>query len=165
MPEQKRDDKMKAKEVQVVVFRLGVEEYGLDITQVKEIIRLQNITPVPKSPQFIEGVINLRGQVIAVMDISERFNLKKKARTEKARIVITEVKENSLGFIVDEVPEVLRIPESNIEPTPEMFDSQIHHEFIRGVGKVRDRLIILLNVDKILSLEEIKQVSETSKEP
>ena len=164
MPEQKKEDKTHAKEAQLVIFRLTGEEFGLEIGQVREIIRMQDVTPMPKAPQFIEGVINLRGQIIAVMDLTKRFGLKKTDRTEKTRIVVTEVKDKTVGLIVDEVPEVLRISEDAIDPTPEMIESQINSEFIRGVGKLEERLIILLDVDKIMSSEEIKQVSENAKE-
>ncbi|MDP6685958.1 MAG: chemotaxis protein CheW [Candidatus Omnitrophota bacterium] len=162
MPEQKKDASH-AKEVQLVIFRLAKEEFGLDISHVREIIRLQDITPMPKSPEFIEGVINLRGQIIAVMDLVKKFGLKKADRTEKTRIIVSELKENTLGLIVDEVPEVLRISEQDIDPTPEMIESQVNSDFIKGVGKLQDRLVILLNVDKILSREEVKQVKEAAK--
>jgi len=164
MAEQKKEQKTAGKEIQLVIFRLASEEFGLDISQVREIIRMQNITPMPKAPEFIEGVINLRGQIIAVMDLAQRFGLKADKRTEKARVVVVEVKENTVGLIVDEVPEVLRISETEIDPTPEMIGSQVHSEFIKGVGKLENRLVILLNVDKILSREEAKQVNETVKE-
>ena len=162
MTEYKKEEKKQGKEIQVVIFRLDNEEFGLDISQVREIIRVQEITPMPKAPEFIEGVINLRGQVIAVMDLARRFGLTQAKKTERSRIVVTEVKENIIGLMVDEVPEVLRIFEEDIEPTPEMLQSQVNAEFIKGVGKFKDRLIILLDVDKILSKEEAKKVTETS---
>ena len=162
MQEQKKSEKTGA-EVQLVIFRLAQEEFGLDISQVREIIRMQNITPMPKAPEFIEGVINLRGQIIAVMDLLGRFGLKKENRTDKARIIVSEIKGNALGLIVSEVPEVLRISEHDIDPTPQMIESQINAEFIRGVGKAGERLIILLDIDKLLSSEEVKQVTKTSK--
>jgi len=163
MPEQKKDQ-TRTKEVQLVVFRLEREEFGLDISQVREIIRMQDITPMPKAPPFIEGVINLRGQIIAVMDLSKRFGLKGTKRTETSRIVVTELKDSTVGLVVDEVPEVLRISGDNIEPTPGMIETQIHAEFIKGVGKLEQRLIVLLDVNKILSRDEAKQVAEAAKE-
>jgi len=163
MPEEKKETARGA-EIQLVIFRLAGEEFGLDISQVREIIRMQDITPMPQAPEFIEGVINLRGQIIAVMDLANRFGLKSSERTEKARIVVSEVKDNTVGLIVDEVPEVLRISEGSVDPTPGMIESQIHSDFIKGVGKLEDRLIILLAADKILSHEEAKQVSEVAKE-
>ena len=146
-------------EIQLVVFRLGGEEFGLDISQVREIIRLQEITPMPKAPDFIEGVINLRGQIIAVMDLAKRLGFTRKDSSDKARIVVIDVKESLLGLVVDEVPEVLRILESNVEPTPEMIESQAHAEFIKGVGKFGKRLIILLDAQKIVTREEASKLS------
>lgn len=160
MQETKKEIKSAGKEIQLVIFNLSDEEFGLDISRVREIIRIQDITPMPKAPDFIEGVINLRGQVIAVMDLAKRFGLKEFKKTDKSRIVVSEVKENTAGLIVDEVPEVLRIAEDNIDPTPEMIETQVHSDFIKGVGKLENRLVILLNAEKILSHEELKQVNE-----
>lgn len=162
MPEQKKDMKGSAGEIQLVIFNLGDEEFGLEISQVREIIRLQDITPVPKAPVFIDGVINLRGQIIAVMDLAKKFGLSELKKTEKTRIVVADVKGNTVGLIVDEVPEVLRISEGNVDPTPAMIETQIHADFIKGVGKLEKRLIILLNVDKILTHEEVKQMGVTA---
>lgn len=161
MPQERKEDS-RTKESQVVIFRLADEEFGIEIVQTREIIRMQDITPMPKAPEFIRGVINLRGQIIAVMNLAKKFGLKEKEQSEKMRIIVTEVKENTLGLIVDEVLEVLRIPENNIEPAPEMIQSNIDAEFIKGVGKIENRLIILLDVEKILSREEVRQVSTLS---
>ena len=163
MAEQKSQSKAVGKELQLVVFRLSEEEFGMDISQVREIIRMQDITVMPKAPDFIEGVINLRGQIIGVMDLAKRFGMKSQAKTEKSRVVVVEIKENTVGLIVDEVPEVLRISEDQIDPTPSVIESQVHSEFIRGVGKMKDRLLIILAADKILSHEEAKQVVEAVK--
>lgn len=155
-----REDKVTptGKEIQLVVFRLWKEEFGFDISEVKEIIRIPNITPMPKSPAFIEGIINLRGQIIAVIDLAKRFNLFRMERTEKSRIIVAEVKENIVGFIVDEVPEVLRITGTDIDSAPQMIESKIHSGFIKGVGKLKDRLIILLDLQRILSHDEVKEI-------
>lgn len=162
MSDKKTESKQHVKEIQLVIFRLADEEFGLEISQVKEIIRLQDITPMPKAPKFIEGVINLRGQIIAVMDLAKRLAVPQVERTEKTRIVIAEMEGETIGLIVDEVPEVLRMNEDMIDPAPEMFESQVHSEFIRGLGKYKERLIILLDVNKILNIDEIKQVSQTA---
>lgn len=155
MPE-KTEGKVRVKEIQMVIFRLSGEEFGMDISQVREIIRMQNITPMPKAPEFVDGVINLRGQIITVMDLAKRFGLKKSDFSDKTRIVVTEVKNHTVGLVVDEVPEVLRIPESEIEATPKMIESQVHSDFIKGVGKLKDRLVIVLDADRILSVDEAK---------
>ncbi len=164
MAEVKKEGQAGMEEVQLVIFRLAGEEFGLEISQVREMMRMQDVTPMPKAPEFIEGVINLRGQIVAVMELARRFELPVTERSEKTRIVVVEVKENTVGLIVDEVPEVLRISSINIDPTPEMIESQVHADFIKGVGKLEDRLIILLNAEKILSHEELKQVTEVAKE-
>ena len=158
MPEMVKGENA-ANELQLVIFRLGGEEFGLEVGQVKEIIRMQNITPMPKAPDFIEGVINLRGQIVAVMDLANKFGLGVREKTEKSRIVVVEVDENIVGMIVDEVPEVLRISEDRVEPAPDMIESQVKNEFITGVGKFEDRLIIILDANKILDQEEIKQLN------
>ena len=153
-------EKVRAAELQLVIFRLANEEFAVPIAQVREIIRIQNITPVPKAPIYLEGVINLRGQIIAVMDLAKRFGLEVPGRSEKARIVVSEAHGNTVGLIVDEVPEVLRLPEDQVEPTPEMLQTQVHAEFIRGVGKYGDRLLVLLDMDKIISSQEAREVQE-----
>jgi purine-binding chemotaxis protein CheW len=160
MSEKNAGDKKAINESQLVIFRLSGEEFGLEISQVREIIRIQDITPMPKAPEFIEGVINLRGQIIAVMDLAKRFTLAHGNRTDKTRIIVTEAHGSTVGLVVDEVPEVLRLATESIEPAPNLFETQIHTDFIRGVGKVDERLIILLNVDKILSKEEARQVGD-----
>jgi purine-binding chemotaxis protein CheW len=139
------------------------EEFGVEISQIREIIRMQDITSIPNASEFIMGVINLRGQIITVMNLAKKFGLKEVKLTDKARIIVAEVKENTVGLIVDEVPEVLRIAEDNIDPAPQMIETQIHSEYIKGVGKLENRLVILLDVDKILSHEEIKKVKDVLK--
>ena len=141
MADKKKSDNTSLNEKQLVIFDLAGEEFGVDVYQVKEIIRMQEITSMPKAPDYIEGIINLRGQIITVMNLEKKFGLKEAEITGKSRIVVTEVAGNTIGLIVDEVPEVLRIPEDNIDPTPEMIESQIHAEFIKGVGKLKNRLI------------------------
>lgn len=141
-------------EIQLVVFRLAGEEFGLDISEVREIIRVVSVTPLPKAPAFIDGVINLRGQIIAVMGLSKRLGFPSTEKSEKARIIVIEVNDNLLGLIVDEVPEVIRILKADVEPTPKMIESQVHAEFINGVGKYGERLIVLLDAKKIVTSEE-----------
>ncbi|MBF0105600.1 MAG: purine-binding chemotaxis protein CheW [Deltaproteobacteria bacterium] len=147
-------------EIQLVVFILGNEEFALDIAQVKEIIRIPNITPMPKAPDFIEGIINLRGQIIAVMDPAKRFGLPPTQKNDKSRIVVVDINNKNFGLIVDAVPEVLRLARSNIDPAPDVIASKIHAEFIRGVGKLKNRLIVLLDVSKILTINEMQQVEK-----
>lgn len=142
------------KERQLVVFRIGVEEFGVEINQVKEIVRLVPITPIPRAPDFIEGVVNLRGQILAVIDLAKRLELKPSPRSERTRIIVAELGENTIGMIVDEVSEVLRIAEKSIDPTPEMITTELQYEYIKGVGKIDDRLLILIDLAKVLSTDE-----------
>ncbi|VAW35112.1 Positive regulator of CheA protein activity (CheW) [hydrothermal vent metagenome] len=136
--------------LQLVTFRLGNEEFSVDILKVQEIIRLMELTRVPKAPEFIEGVINLRGKVIPVMDLRKRFGMPKAEDTSEARIIVVELASTTVGFRVDGVSEVLRLPADTVEPPPIMV-SGVETEYIRGVGKLDDRLIILLDVEKVLT--------------
>lgn len=150
----------KVEEVQLVVFRLGAEEYGVPITQVQEINRLTTPTRIPNAPAFLEGVINLRGKIIPIIDLKKRFGLESTVYTDEARIVIVEIDGNTLGVIVDVVSEVLRLPTSSIEPPPSII-AGITAEYLRGVGKLGDRLLILLDLNKVLTETEKEQLNET----
>lgn len=141
-------------ELQLVVFKLGEEEYGVEITQVQEIIRVMETTRVPKAPNYIKGVINLRGKVIPVLDLKKRFGLAECNMNDQTRIIVVEVEDYTVGMIVDCVSEVLRISGQSIEPTPPVF-SNLSDEYIRGVGKIENRLLILLDTDKILAISEM----------
>ena len=150
-------------EFQFVVFRLGNEEYGVPITQVKEINRLTVATKVPRSPLFVEGIINLRGQIIPIIDMKKRFDLPLTEYTGDARIIVIQVIAHSFGVEVDSVSEVLRINSSNIEPAPHIVCS-IDSKYITGVAKVGERLLILLDLDRLLSDEEKAQLEELHEE-
>ncbi len=139
--------------LQLVSFKLGDEEFGVDIMQVQEIIRMQNITSVPNAPDFVEGVINLRGRVIPIIDLRKRFGLEQKAHDKSTRIIVVKVDEITVGLVVDEVSEVLRIPKETVEPPPPIV-AGVESEYISGVGKLEDRLLILLDLSKTLSKEE-----------
>lgn len=146
-------------EIQLVTFRLRDEEFGVEINQVREIVRMMDITHIPEAPGFIEGVINLRGQVIAVIDLGRQFGLATKEKPEKTdRIVVVEVGEQTVGMIVDEVPEVLRIAKEDIEPTPEIIQTEVKQDYIKGVGKIDGRLLILLDLNKVLAAHEVEQL-------
>ncbi len=150
MAEEKKDTK---ETLQLVSFKLGEEEFGVDILQVQEIIRMQNITRVPNAPHFVEGVINLRGKVIPVIDLRKRFDLGDHERDKNTRIVVVKIDDVVVGLIVDEVSEVLRISADTVEPPPPIV-AGIESDFIRGVGKLEGRLLILLDLNRILSKEE-----------
>jgi purine-binding chemotaxis protein CheW len=135
--------------LQLVSFVVGGEEFGLDILRVQEIIRIQALTRVPNSPDFVDGVINLRGKVIPVIALRKRFGLENLAHDRQTRIVVSEVNGTVLGFIVDSVSEVLRIPADTVEPPPRL--GKVEREYVSGVGKLDNRLLILLDVDRLMS--------------
>lgn len=139
--------------LQLVSFKLGEEEFGVDILKVQEINRLVEITKVPRTPDFVEGVINLRGKVIPIIDLRKRFGLNLKDNDKDTRIVVIDIDGSIMGMIVDAVSEVLRLPESTIEPAPEIATS-IDSEYIRGVAKLEDRLLIFLDLSKVFSQQE-----------
>lgn len=139
-------------EIQLVIFRLANEEYGLPITKVQEINRLVPITKLPQTAAFMEGVINLRGRIIPVIDLRKRFQLTVTDYAEDTRIIIVEVNGQTVGIIVDAVTEVVRLAAASVEPPPPSF--MLDSQYIHGVGKMEDRLLILLDIDKILTVQE-----------
>ncbi|HTJ26124.1 MAG TPA: chemotaxis protein CheW [Candidatus Limnocylindria bacterium] len=149
--------------IQVVSFKLGSEEYGVDIAQVQEINRMVAITHVPRAPQFMEGVINLRGQLIPIIDLRARFGMPRAEHTKNTRIVVTEIGAKRVGMVVDSVSEVLRLATEHIEDAPEMITG-VDTEYIRGVGKIEDRLIILLDLARIISGAEKRELDATELE-
>ena len=134
---------------QVVGFHLAGEEYGIEITKIQEIILPGEITRIPQVPHFIEGLINLRGSVIPIIDLRKRFNLPSSERTDQTRIVVVNVGEKTIGVVVDAVTQVIRINRSQIEPTPPTV-SAAGNEHIAGLAKVDHRMLILLEIDKLL---------------
>ena len=155
---QEKDSKQLSGEmIQVVSFSLGNEEYGVDIAQVQEINRMVQITHVPRAPHFMEGVINLRGQLIPIIDLRARFGMKRVEHTKNTRIVVTEIGSKRVGMVVDAVSEVLRIPVEQVEEAPEMI-SGVETEYIRGVGKLGDRLIIMLDLQRVISASEKREL-------
>lgn len=143
-----------AEEIQLVIFKLkqqdSVCEYGVAITTVQEIIPMATPTKLPQTPDFIEGIINLRGKVIPIIDLKKRFNMGYSEVTPETRSVVVEVEGKTVGIIVDEVSEVMRLPMDSIEPPPAVIGG-IASDYITGVGKVDNRLLILLDMDKILN--------------
>lgn len=145
-------------EVQLVVFKLGREEYGVSILQVQEIKRLTEITRVPHTPDYITGVINLRGSVLPVVDLKKRLNLPGQAHTDNTRIIIVKIDEIVVGMLVDAVSEVLAINQANIED-PDAVVGGVAAHFISGVGKLDNRLLILLNLEAIIGNGQEAKVS------
>ncbi|MCA1986306.1 MAG: chemotaxis protein CheW [Desulfovibrio sp.] len=144
--------------LQLVTFRVASEEFGIDILSVQEIIRTMEITKVPRAPMIVEGVINLRGKVIPIIDLRKKFGLESKPHDSKTRIIVVDLRGMVVGFVVDEVSEVLRIPSSTVEPPPAIV-SGIDSEYIDGVGKIEDRLLILLDLDRLLTRDEQQGLS------
>lgn len=140
-------------EIQLVVFKLGQEEYGVTILQVQEIKRMTDITRVPQTPDYIKGVINLRGSVLPVIDLKKRLNLPLDEYTDDTRIIIVKVEEITVGIIVDAVSEVMAISEQNIEP-PQAVVGGVASSYISGVGKLENRLLILLNLEAIIGISK-----------
>jgi purine-binding chemotaxis protein CheW len=140
-------------EVQMVAFKLDEEEFAVDIHQVREVLKMAVVTPLPQSASFIEGVINLRGEIIPVIDLRKRFELSEWERNEQTRIIIVEIRDSYVGLIVDSVTEVLRFTSANIQPPPSKV-AGTRTDLIEGVGKIGERLLIILNLEKILTSEE-----------
>lgn len=164
MPKKEKTEKPTGEIIQLVNFRIRDEEFGVDIGSVKEISRVIDITHIPQAPAFIKGVINLRGQVIAVIDLAKQFGLAPQERLpETAKIIVIEIKGQRVGVLVDDVPEVLKIATENIEPTPELIQSKVKKDYIKGVGKLENRLIILLDLEKVLAPHEVEEVVKVSK--
>jgi purine-binding chemotaxis protein CheW len=147
----------------LVTFKIGDEEFGLDLLSVQTIIRMVEPTQIPRSPHFVEGVINLRGSIIPVIDFRKRFNLPPKESEKDTRIIVTDIDGKVAGFIVDSVSEVLRIPTSAIEPPPPMVGG-IESNYIDGVGKLEDRLLVVINISNLLSESEKKILGKMDKQ-
>jgi len=139
--------------LQLVSFKIGDEEFGVDILSVQEINRMSQITKVPNTSDFIEGVINLRGKIISVIDLRVKLGMIRKEYGKNTRIIVVDIKGQTLGFIVDEVNEVLRIPQEIIEAPPDMVGG-VNCDYITSIGKLEDRLLILLDLEKILFATE-----------
>lgn len=149
-------------EEQYLTFLLGSEMFAMDILGIREIIEYGSLTSVPMMPEFIRGVINLRGAVVPVVDLSARFGRAASAVTRRTCIVIIETENEGesqeIGVVVDSVSEVLEIPAANIEPPPN-FGARIRADFISGMGKVKDKFVIILDADKVLSVSELAMLS------
>lgn len=151
-------------EHQLVVFELANEHYGVDIAMVEGIIKMQQITAVPHAPSYVEGVTNLRGAVLPVIDLRKRFNLPLEDTTKDSRIIHIAIDNVKVGMIVDAVSEVLRVPEEAIEPTPPIVTT-VDSAFITGIAKIDNRLVILLDLGKVLSINEQEKLMALSAVP
>jgi len=155
------EGKEKVGTAQFVNFRLRNEEFGVDVGSVREITRVTDISAIPEAPAFIIGVANLRGQIIPVIDLARQFGLKPQASLpESARIVVSEVQGQTVGLLVDAVPEVLRMAETDIEPAPELIRTRVRRDYIQGVGKLGERLIVILDLEKVLAPSEVDELAQ-----
>lgn len=143
--------------LQYVIFRLGPEEYGFDIKQVQEIIKPTRITNVPNTGEHVLGVINLRGQIVPVVDLKQKFNFNTDNDTPKQRIITVKVRDTLIGLLVDDVNEVIWLDKEDLEPAPE--SEELNQEFIKGVGKIDERLLILIQLDKLLFEDKKDNIS------
>jgi purine-binding chemotaxis protein CheW len=148
-----------AKELHIVGFRVGRETFGVPISLVHEIVRVPEITAVPDSPGYVEGVINLRGKIVSVVDLRKRFGEKEITANKKNRILVAEVSGKMVGLIVDAASEVIKIPDSEIDLPPSVFEEG-ELNYVTGVGKVKGRLIILVDLSKILQKGQLRRLGE-----
>lgn len=140
--------------IQLVSFNLDREEYGVNVLKVREIIRITNVTRVPNTPFYVEGVINLRGKVIPIISLRKKFSLPEVENDKQTRIVVMDVDGELMGFIVDAVSEVLRITSTEIQPPPIVVNGGVDQEYLSGVINRADRLLVLLDLERVFSQEE-----------
>ena len=145
-----------------LTFKLDAEEFGLEILKVQEIIKMMDITRVPRTPEYVRGVINLRGKVIPIVDLRLKFEMEAKGNTDKTCVIVVQVRRRGgtvvMGIIVDEVSEVLDVAGEQIEPAPE-FGGVVDTSFILGMGKIGDRVVTLMDVDRVLSGEDVATIA------
>ena len=152
---------------QLISFEVGEEEYGLDILRVKEVIRIREITRLPNTPSFVKGIINLRGDVIPIVDLRDKFGLEHREYTSMTRVIVVDVEGRLVGMVVDAASQVVRIPADQIDPPPPIAGG-LSTEYIKGVGKLEERLVILLDIDRILTREEkveLEKLDHSLKKP
>lgn len=162
--EREKKIELKGDEVQLVSFELGDETFAVDVSQVREIVRLERITGLPSMPDFIEGVVNLRGQITTVLDLKKRFSMGEVERGPQARIIIGEVESLQFGIMVDSVSEVIRVSPENIVPPPKILTGNIDSGYLKGICKLPDTLIMLLDMNTILSEEDIVQIDRATED-
>jgi len=148
-----------SKDLHIVGFRIGRETFGVPIALVHEIVRVPDITAVPDAPDCVEGVINLRGKIVSVVDLRKRFGEKNIHRSKKNRILVAEVEGKMVGLIVDAASEVLKVPPSEVENPPNVFEEG-ELNYVTGVGKLQDRLVILVDLTKILQRGELRRLAD-----
>jgi purine-binding chemotaxis protein CheW len=148
-------------DLHIVGFRVGQETFGVPITCVHEIVRVPEITNVPDSPEFVEGVINLRGKIVSVVDLRKRFGAPQSPQDKKNRVIVVESESKLVGLIVDAASEVMKIPHAEIEPPPRVL-SDTDNGYVTGVGKLKDRLVILVDLNRVLQRGDLRKITEVA---
>ncbi|MGH9577280.1 MAG: chemotaxis protein CheW [Terriglobales bacterium] len=143
-----------AKDLQIVGFRVGRESFGVPIAVIHEIVRVPEITAVPDAPACVEGVINLRGKIVSIVDLRKRFGARQIQSHKKNRILVAEVEGRLVGLVVDAASEVLKVPPTDVDPPPTVFDAELN--YVTGVAKHKGRLIILLDLMRVLQQGELR---------
>jgi len=156
-----------ANENKFLSFRIGKEEFGVEILRVREIIGVIDVTPLPQTPDYVKGVINLRGKIIPVIELRTKLGLESKEYTEETCIIVVEVSDGGderfhMGVIVDSVSEVIDIPRDNIEPAPR-FGNNLNTAYILGMGKVKEQVLILLDIDRVMTQADLHSLAETAR--
>ena len=154
--------KLSHSESQFVIFMVAGEEYCLDILKVQEIIRMVSITWLPRKPSYIIGVINLRGEIIPIVDLRTKFGIEKKAYTKFTRILIVQIEERLVGMVVDKVEEVKVFLDKQIENEPDMLSTARSSNYINGIAKIEKRVIIILDIERVLSKDDVISISDIS---
>jgi purine-binding chemotaxis protein CheW len=155
--------KISSKTFQLVSFTVGKEEYGVHIEEVQEIVRMPEITRLPQTASFIKGVINLRGNIIPVIDMRDRFKMESIQYSEMTRVIVATIEGKLIGMIVDTVSQVLELSSEDIEEAPDIIDG-LSKEYIEGIGKINDSMIIILKIATVLTAEELSSIKTISKE-
>ena len=164
MPKKRTGHNVQSGEAQLVVFKLGGEDYGVEISQVREIIRKREITPIPRQPQYVEGVLNVRGTIIPVVNLKKRFGLTGDSSTQPHTIIV-ESGEGLVGLLVESVKEVIRVPGDHIHPPPTVTTG-VDSEYLRGICRIGERLLIYLDVKKVVvGIPTARLMEQVGQEP
>jgi purine-binding chemotaxis protein CheW len=145
--------------MQLVGFKTGGEFFGVPIGKVKEIVKVPEITSIPDTPDFLHGIMNLRGRLVPVMDLGRRLAVGSEGKNKSRRVLVLELDGSLVGLLVDSASEILKVREDQIEPTPGLI-SAFGAEYVTGVGKLKDKLIVLLDISRLLSAEDLLRLSE-----
>jgi len=148
---------------EILVFNLAAEDLGLDISCVRSVLKYHEVHPLPQGPDFIEGVINLRGHIVAVIDLRKKFNVKITEDMDKLRIIICRIQKFIVGLIVDGVTEVINLSEDQIDPTPEVVSVQVGQNYLAGIARIGNRVIAILNLEEVLSKEDSIKLTNIKK--